>query len=138
MIRGEALRAIGPLDDGFFMYFEDMDYCRRAWEKGWRVRYEPAAHVVHLRGGSSPVKQAFAERRRVPRYYFAARTRYFAKHHGGVLGVLLANSAWLAGRAISLAREVVGNKKPHTAERHARDIWTGWRQPLATPERPPA
>ena len=137
MIRARVIAEIGPLDEGFFMYFEDMDYCRRAWETGWRVRYEPAARVVHLRGGSSPVKQAFAERRRVPRYFFAARSRYFAKHYGGVLGVLLANCAWLAGRAVSLARELVGNKQPHTAERHARDLWTGWLRPLAAPERPP-
>ena len=137
MIRARVIAEVGPLDEGFFMYFEDMDYCRRSWEKGWRVRYEPSARVVHLRGGSSPVKQAFAERRRVPRYFFAARSRYFAKHYGGVFGVLLANCAWLAGRAISLARELVGNKKPHTAERHARDLWTGWLRPLAARRRPP-
>jgi GT2 family glycosyltransferase len=138
MIRAAALREIGPLDEGYFMYFEDMDYCRRAGRCGWRVRYEPAARVVHLRGGSSPVKQAFAERKRVPRYYFASRTRYFAKHYGGVAGVLLANAAWHAGRAISGLRELVGHKRPHTAERHARDLWTRWRDPLAPPERPPA
>jgi len=138
LIRGRALAEIGLLDDGYFMYFEDMDYCRRAWQTGWRVRYEPRARVVHLRGGSSPVKQAFAERKRVPRYYFAARTRYFAKHYGGVAGVLLANLAWLGGRAISFAREQVGTKRPHTAERHARDLWTRWRTPLARPELPRA
>lgn len=138
MIRAAALREIGPLDEGYFMYFEDVDYCRRAWEKGWRVRYEPAARVVHLRGGSSPVKQAFAERRRVPRYYFASRTRYFAKHYGGVFGVVAANCAWLAGRAVSALRELAGHKRPHTAQRHARDLWTSWRRPLAPPERPPA
>jgi hypothetical protein len=134
MLRREVVRDVGPLDEGFFMYFEDMDYCRRAWAKGWRVRYEPAAHVVHLRGGSSPVKQAFAERRRVPRYYFASRSRYFAKHFGGVAGVLVANAAWLLGRFVSLARELAGHKRPHTAEAHARDIWTNWSRPLAAPQ----
>jgi len=138
LIRGAALAEIGLLDDGYFMYFEDMDYCRRAWEKGWAVRYEPRARVVHLRGGSSPVKQAFAERKRVPRYYFEARTRYFAKHYGGVAGVVIANLAWLVGRAISFAREVAGNKRPHTAEHHTRDLWARWRAPLAPPTRPPA
>jgi GT2 family glycosyltransferase len=138
MIRAALLREIGPLDEGYFMYFEDVDYCRRAWQKGWRVRYEPAARVVHLRGGSSPVKRSFAERRRVPRYFFASRTRYFAKHYGGVIGVLTANFAWLAGRAVSGLRELVGHKRPHTAERHARDLWTNWLRPLAPSERPPA
>jgi GT2 family glycosyltransferase len=136
LIRAQALREIGLLDDGYFMYFEDMDYCRRAQVKGWRIAYEPAARVVHLRGGSSPVKQAFAERRRVPSYYFASRARYYAKHFGGVGGVVLANLAWLAGRAVSLLRETFGSKRPHTAEHHARDLWTRWREPLAPPERP--
>ena len=138
LIRAQALREIGPLDEGFFMYFEDMDYCRRAWAKGWRIRYEPSARVVHLRGGSSPVKQAFAERRRVPRYYFAARTRYFAKHYGGRWGVLLANAAWHLGRAIAWLRETFGKKQPHTAERHARDLWTAWWRPLDPPQAPSA
>ncbi len=138
LVRGEALRAIGLLDEAFFMYFEDVDYCRRAWQKGWRVRYEPAARVVHLRGGSSPVKQSFAERKRVPRYFYASRARYFAKYYGGVAGVVVANLAWLAGRSISFLRETLGRKRPHTAERHALDLWTRWATPLAPPEDPPA
>lgn len=138
LIRGAALREVGPLDEDFFMYFEDVDYCRRAWKHGWRVRYEPAARVVHLRGGSSPVKQSFAERKRVPSYFYASRTRYFAKYYGGVPGVVVANLAWLIGRGISWLRETLGNKRPHTAERHALDLWTGWASPLAPPEDPRA
>ena len=127
VIRREVLDAIGPLDEGYFMYFEDMDYCRRARQAGWRIRYAPSAGVVHLRGGSSSVKQRFSTRSRVPSYYWASRNRYFRRFHGGWAGVVFTNLLWLAGRAISKTRELLGSKVPHTAAQQSRDIWIGWK-----------
>lgn len=125
-IRREVLASVGPLDENYFMYFEDMDYCRRAREAGWKIHYAPGAHVVHLRGGSSSVKERFATRTRVPAYYWASRNRYFGKFYGGRLGSALANFSWIAGRGISKLREIVGSKSPHLAQRQSRDIWIGW------------
>lgn len=138
LLRGDAREAIGPMDEGFFMYFEDVDYGRRAWQAGFRVRYVPEAHVVHLRGGSSSVKAARSAQERIPAYYYAARNRYFAKYYGGVAGVLLANGAWLLGRGIAALRELAGGKASRAAAREGRDIWRGWRTPLATPAVPAA
>ncbi len=53
IIRRRALDSIGPLDERFFMYFEDADLCRRARGAGWAVYYLPEVGVVHLSGGSS-------------------------------------------------------------------------------------
>jgi N-acetylglucosaminyl-diphospho-decaprenol L-rhamnosyltransferase len=53
VIRRETLNEVGPLDDRFFMYFEDADLCRRAREAGWSVYYLPEVVVVHRAGGSS-------------------------------------------------------------------------------------
>jgi len=53
LVRRRALQDVGPLDERFFMYFEDADLCRRARQRGWRVRYEPALGAVHGAGGSS-------------------------------------------------------------------------------------
>lgn len=50
MIRRAALEDIGLLDERFFMYAEEMDWCRRAAAKGWRIGYEPDGRVVHLKG----------------------------------------------------------------------------------------
>lgn len=47
MIRRTALEEIGLFDEKYFMYLEDMDICRRAWEKKWRVAYVPQAKLVH-------------------------------------------------------------------------------------------
>lgn len=126
LIRAEAIREVGPMDEGFFMYYEDVDYCRRARRLGWPSLYWPAARVVHLRGGSAPVKRQQSDRRRVSPYYYESRSRYFAKARGPA-GPLLANLGWSLGRLVSMAREALGHKAPHTADRQGLDIWTGWR-----------
>jgi len=124
LIRNDVISAIGRMDEDFFMYFEDVDYCLRARTAGWQIAYEPAARVVHLRGGRTPSDFAIEERRRRPAYYYRARARYLAKYFG-LTGPWRANLCWHLGRSISLAREVLGNKAPHTANHEAADIWKG-------------
>jgi N-acetylglucosaminyl-diphospho-decaprenol L-rhamnosyltransferase len=53
LIRRQALEEIGPMDECFFMYFEDADLCRRAREAGWLVYYLPQVEVLHYSGVSS-------------------------------------------------------------------------------------
>ncbi len=53
MARAALFRQIGTLDEGYFMYCEEMDFCLRAGEAGWRVFTLPAAQIVHLEGQSS-------------------------------------------------------------------------------------
>jgi N-acetylglucosaminyl-diphospho-decaprenol L-rhamnosyltransferase len=124
MIRADVIRAVGPLDSAFFMYFEDVEYCRRVRRAGWRIRNEPSARVVHLRGGSSPVKALSAARKRRPRYYYASRARYYRRAYGPA-GPLAANLLWTAGRSLSWLRETLTGKPPHTVERELFDNWRG-------------
>jgi N-acetylglucosaminyl-diphospho-decaprenol L-rhamnosyltransferase len=56
VVRRRTLNELGPLDERFFMYFEDADLCRRAREAGWSVYYLPEVEVVHHAGGSSRSK----------------------------------------------------------------------------------
>jgi GT2 family glycosyltransferase len=49
LLRRECLRAVGGLDEDFFLYYEDVDLCRRARQEGWSVWFEPALRVVHHR-----------------------------------------------------------------------------------------
>jgi GT2 family glycosyltransferase len=53
LIRREAQAAVGLLDEGFFMYSEDEDWCYRAKRSGWRVLYYPESVVWHLKGHST-------------------------------------------------------------------------------------
>jgi GT2 family glycosyltransferase len=56
VVRRETLRDVGPLDERFFMYFEDADLCRRARAAGWLVYYLPHVEIVHQTGASSRSK----------------------------------------------------------------------------------
>lgn len=47
LVRREALEAVGPLDEGFFLYVEDIDWARRMQAAGWQVWYVPTAKIVH-------------------------------------------------------------------------------------------
>ncbi len=53
LVRREALNAVGPMDEEYWLYMEDLDWCYRFWQAGWPVVYWPGAEVVHIKGGSS-------------------------------------------------------------------------------------
>jgi len=81
MVRREVFDAIGLLDEGYFMYFEEVDFCLRADRAGWPCWYVPSSRVVHLVGQSSGIRVG-SERKRRPAYWFAARRRFFRTNHG--------------------------------------------------------
>lgn len=82
VVRRAVFEQVGLLDEGYFMYYEEVDLCRRAGQAGWTCWVAPAARVVHLVGQSSPDATRQTTQRRCPRYWFEARNRYFLKHHG--------------------------------------------------------
>jgi N-acetylglucosaminyl-diphospho-decaprenol L-rhamnosyltransferase len=129
LLRGEMVAALGPMDEGYFLYFEDIEYCLRARRAGWRVVYLPQARAVHFRGGSGPVKSLSKERKRLPAYYYASRTRFLYQAHGWV-GLMAANLAWFLGRGIAQVRRLAGKPVPASNRAEARDIWTNALTPL--------
>jgi N-acetylglucosaminyl-diphospho-decaprenol L-rhamnosyltransferase len=82
LVRRQVFEAVGLLDDGYFMYFEEVDFCLKANRAGWPCWYVPASRVVHLVGQSSGVTDQARSRRRRPRYWFEARKRFFVANHG--------------------------------------------------------
>lgn len=84
MIRREAFDEVGLLDEGLFMYGDDVDWCRRARNAGWQVVFYPGARAIHDRGKTTapfPEHFAVAQQRSI--------LRYWKKHHTllGVLGI---------------------------------------------------
>jgi N-acetylglucosaminyl-diphospho-decaprenol L-rhamnosyltransferase len=58
LCRSEAVAQVGLLDEGYWLYMEDLDWCHRFWDAGWKVFYEPAAVALHVKGGSSAKRRA--------------------------------------------------------------------------------
>lgn len=83
LIRKRALDEVGHFDERFFMYFEDVDLCRRSWEKGWKVCYAPVAEFVHYHQRESDVKYPWqALMNRTSRAHIASAVQYFLKYRG--------------------------------------------------------
>ncbi len=121
LLRTGVFEKIGLLDDGYFMYYEEVDFFRRARKAGLESWYEPAAHVVHLVGQSSGVTTDWSARR-LPGYWFDSRHRYFRKHFG-YFGTLAADGAWLTGHLLMRIRRLfTGVSHSAVARAETRDL----------------
>ncbi|HST69321.1 MAG TPA: glycosyltransferase family 2 protein [Solirubrobacterales bacterium] len=73
LCRAEAIREVGLLDEGYWLYMEDLDWCHRFWDAGWKVFYEPTGTALHVKGASSgkrrAPKQEIAFHRGMGRFY---------------------------------------------------------------------
>jgi len=104
MIRRQVFESIGLFDEGYFLYFDEVDFCRRAKAAGWQVWYVPQSRVVHLHGRATGIVRGG---RRRPEYWYASRRRFFLKHYG-LLGLVAADLLWGAGRLSLAIRRSLG------------------------------
>ncbi|MGH7775218.1 MAG: glycosyltransferase family 2 protein [Candidatus Binatia bacterium] len=98
--RRVVLDDIGGLDERFFMYCEDVDFCLRARQAGWKVHYHPGMRVLHHIGGSSrqsPALMAIERHRSMWRYYAKHFQRNLLKDATVGAGIL-ARCVWMMAR----------------------------------------
>ncbi len=92
LVRRDAYQTVGGLDEGYFMYSEEVDWCYTMHRAGWEVWYQPAASITHIGGASS---QSRAVQRETDLY--VSRVRYFRKNHSpfnaGILEAMLVSLA---------------------------------------------
>jgi GT2 family glycosyltransferase len=117
MARREAIERVGPMDERFFMYSEELDWCRRFREGGWRVVYLPTAQILHHEGKSS--EQVLPARHI---HFQTSKVRYFRKYHGHVAAealrlFLLGNYVWQLG--LEGAKWLAGHRRSLRAGRVA-------------------
>jgi GT2 family glycosyltransferase len=106
LMRRQALDEVGPFDERFFMYAEDLEWCWRAHQRGWDIQFEPAAVVCHI--GNVSGKPRYGERRRAT--YMANTYRFYAQEHG-LAAMNLYRAINVAGAARHfLTARVTGNK----------------------------
>ncbi len=125
LLRRMALEAVGPLDEGFWMYSEDTDLCYRIHRAGWKVYYLPDVEIVHFGGASS--KQCRPES--VGRLY-RSKMRFFRKHYGFLpallLGIAIATAYGVKTAIATLTLPFPARRAPARAQfRTARRVWEG-------------
>lgn len=103
MIRREVIADIGWMDEDFFLYFEEVDFCRRAQQAGWKCWFVPASRVVHLEGAATGIR---ASSKRRARYWYDSRRRFFVKHYG-VTGLIAADILRATGQLSLMLRKLL-------------------------------
>lgn len=104
LIRRAVIEQVGLMDEGFFLYFEEVDYCLRVRQAGWKIWYVPESEIIHLEGSLTGIQDVA---RRRPPYWYNSRRRYFVKHFGRS-GLMLADALWAIGRASLGLRRCLG------------------------------
>jgi N-acetylglucosaminyl-diphospho-decaprenol L-rhamnosyltransferase len=118
MIRPTVLAAIGGLDENYFLFFEETDFCRRAKAAGFSTWYVPESRVMHIGGESTRSDWNHA---RLPPYWFESRRRYFVVTYGLVPAMLIDVVA-VTAHSLGLLKRIAQNRK-HTAAPHfIRDL----------------
>lgn len=113
MIRSQAFARVGTFDEEFFLYFEEIDLCRRIRQAGWEVSFVEGAGVKHIGSLATGMGD---ETKRMPGYWFVARRRYFVKHHGRLYAAAC-DAAFLGGHVLRKAADRVlfreSGARPH-------------------------
>jgi GT2 family glycosyltransferase len=120
MVRRTVYEQIGGLDEGYFMYSEELDWCKRAKQVGWRVVFLGSATIIHYGGKSS--EQAVA---RSHILFQQSKLRYFRKYHGWLTAqilrlFLLLN--YMTQLGIEIGKTLLGHKADMRRER-IRAYW---------------
>lgn len=109
IVRQQVFESVGLMDEAYFLYYEETDFCLRAKRAGWSCWYVPESRVMHISGQSTGVTGKAAALKRQPQYVFESRRRYFIKNHGWLYAAL-ADVAWLTGFSVWRVRRLIQRK----------------------------
>jgi GT2 family glycosyltransferase len=118
LARREAIEAVGVLDESYFMYSEEPDWCWRMRKGGWSTWYTSGARVVHFGGQSTgQVRDAMLIA------LYRSKVRFFRRHRGAWSAGALAGCFVVVSRARRMVRRLLG-LKPEGVALKLRDLWS--------------
>ncbi|MNC29982.1 N-acetylglucosaminyl-diphospho-decaprenol L-rhamnosyltransferase [compost metagenome] len=118
LLRRETIDQVGGLDEDFFMYGEDLDWCFRIKEAGWGIYYYPQTSIVHLKGGSArrrPFKIVYEFHRAMILFH----RKHYSKRYNSMI-----NGAVYTGVGVKFVLSLVRNAliRPRTAPSPAQTL----------------
>lgn len=123
-VRTEVWLALKGMDEKYFLYFEEVDFCWRAKKAQWKIAVTSRATAIHSEGASTGITSVA---RRRPPYWFASRRRFFVVHYGR-FGLFAADLCWSIGRLSWRLRRLLSlGAKDHATDppQLMRDILIG-------------
>lgn len=115
LVRREAMQDVGEWDEGYFLHCEDLDWCMRFRQKGWKILFVPSAEITHVLGVCGRGRPIFVEwhkHKGMLRFY----RKFFRHQYSGVLMGLVAVGVWLRFGLVATY---------YAAKRAGRSLWLG-------------
>lgn len=132
LIRREVLDQIGLFDARFFMYYEEVDHCRRVKAAGWKVMFYPDTSVVHLAGESAKSAGVLSKARQISSLQVESELLYMRKHYGR-LGLAWHMTLVALGDAVVGLKQLLKRILGHQAGSHVQPLFVHtWRALRAT------
>lgn len=122
MVRRQVVERIGLMDQEYFLYFEETDYCLQAKRAGFECWYLPQSRIIHISGQSSGVTGHSDQLRRLPRYWYDSRRRYFVKNHGRAYAVAT-DLTWMAAHVLGRVRRRLQLKRNDLPPHYLSDFF---------------
>ncbi len=123
MIRRDVVETVGLMDESFFFYTEETEWCYRVKQGGWLVMYQPEAVIVHHDGGSSG-RVSLQRRLRL----YGSKQQFFRKHYGKraaqIYGAVVWFSSWLKMGIWRMVASVSNGARRELAEHNVRSYAT--------------
>lgn len=104
MVHQSVFNTVGKMDDKYFLYFEEVDYCLQVQRAGFKCWYVPESRIVHEVGAATGISDVRKAQPRRPKYWFDSRRRYFLKNHG-YLHLIIADIGWIIGYSMWCIRK---------------------------------
>jgi N-acetylglucosaminyl-diphospho-decaprenol L-rhamnosyltransferase len=121
MIRPIAFSTLGGMDENYFLYFEETDFCNRARKADFPTWYVPDSRVMHITGQSTKVTDRTTGPKRLPAYWFESRRRYFAVTYG--LGrAILIDVVALTAHSLGWWKRVATRTRNRAVPHFVRDL----------------
>jgi GT2 family glycosyltransferase len=121
MLRRQVIEDVGGMDENYFLYYEETDFCRKIKAAGWTIWYVPESRVMHIAGQSTGVTGDQEGTKRLPGYWFESRRRYFTKNHG-VPYAMATDAVLVLAYAVGQAKEMLKGHGRAGVPHFARDI----------------
>ena len=121
MIRRSVFENVGGLDEDYFLYFEETDFCFRCGRLGFETWYVPKSRVMHIAGQSTKVTERDALVQRLPPYWFESRRRFFVKSYGKAYATI-ADILAIIARSLGVAKRFCLQQRSGGVPRYIPDL----------------
>ncbi|WP_036483629.1 glycosyltransferase family 2 protein [Myxosarcina sp. GI1] len=134
LIRRQVVESVGLMDEEYFLYYEETDYCLQVKRAGWTCWCVPQSLVMHIGGQSTGVDVPDSPPKRLPKYCFDSRRRYFTKNYGFWYAAI-ADLLWILGFSLWKIRQTIQRKPNYDPPYYLQDfiqnsVWLYWLQGL--------